>query len=114
MRLAFLVAAMCAWTSAGLAEEDRSSGALFLGHCKSLLTSPQSTFMEGMCLGMLAGIAGVARGLPAEVRSCQPPGNPYPQLVGVVVCFLEAHPERQSEKFGSLALAAFKEAYPCP
>ena len=70
--------------------------------------------MEGMCLGMLQGFAGVGRGLPAEIRFCQPLNNPYKELLTVVVRFLDAHPERLNEKFGILALEALRGAYPCP
>jgi len=114
MRLTYAMAAMCIWTSVAWAEEDRSSGTLYAPHCKSLLSAPKNTFMEGMCLGMLQGFAGVGRGLPAAIRFCQPQDNPYKDLLGAVVRFLDAHPERLNEKFGVLALAALREAYPCP
>ena len=114
MRLAYAVATMCTWTSLACAQEDRSSGALFAPHCKSLLNAPRDSFMEGMCLGMLQGIVGVGRGLPAEIRFCQPPNNPTREPLAVVVRFLDAHPERLNEKFGVLALEAFRGAYPCP
>jgi Rap1a immunity proteins len=113
MRLIFAVILIGIWSSFARGEEDRSSGALYAPYCKSLLMAPKDVFMEGMCLGVLQGMSGVARALPADIRSCQPPGNPYKDLLAVVVRFLDAHPERLHESFGKLALEALREAYPC-
>jgi Rap1a immunity proteins len=48
------------------------------------------------------------------IRACPPATSSGIQLVRVFVSFAQKHPEHLHEKAGSMALDAFRTAFPCP
>jgi len=47
------------------------------------------------------------------IKFCPPDGVTVGQSARVAIRYLEAHPARQHEPFGDLAMQAFQEAWPC-
>jgi hypothetical protein len=79
-------------------------------------------FMQGFCLGVVAGVAFMGRSmqLDCERGQCSPSicmsipnGVPNGRLLGVVNKYIEAHPEEQRLPLDLLALMALQDAWPC-
>jgi hypothetical protein len=99
--------------SANANDSDRQRVSSILPACRSF-TSPDGTFMQGYCAGLIEGLSFLSRGLPPrEFRSCIPEGVTISQMTTVVVRWLEQHPQRGNENFKGLALTAFHDAWPC-
>src|SRR6218665_2161795 len=47
--------------------------------------SPDDSYVGGSCLGVVRTVASLGRELPADLRSCTPPGIPTTQAVRVIV-----------------------------
>jgi hypothetical protein len=99
--------------SAVHAESDNRSGAVFREACKAVVTAPKDTFLEGVCVGMVLGIAGVARELPMEFRACLPPNAERRRTLQTIVSYLEAHEDKLAERFGTLIVRALHDGFPC-
>jgi len=66
------------------------------------------------CAGFAFGLASVGRYLSVPgLRSCAPATLTAPQLVSVIVKYVEAHPERMSQDARQATLEAFHDAWPC-
>jgi Rap1a immunity proteins len=97
---ALLLLATC-FASPTAAAEDSAN--YFLEPCRAATTdnAPLSgtTFLQGVCMGQVVGIAYTAYALPAKLRSCWPKGTTHGQAVRVVVAYLDARPARLQENF---------------
>jgi hypothetical protein len=80
--------------------------------CRPFLGVPQGLYMEGMCLGIILGLADAVR-LQKPRRFCVPDGVTQGQMVRVVVNYIDRHPETMHLRFSALAFHALKEAWPC-
>jgi hypothetical protein len=109
-RTAILGLALCAFVGAGDARgQGLETGNDFLPHCKTEAASWQN----GLCLGMIRGISDLERLLPPAARFCPPSAVTRGQMVRVVVAFLERNPAFLHERFSSLVVLAFRDAWPC-
>jgi|HubBroStandDraft_1064217.scaffolds.fasta_scaffold446441_1 Rap1a immunity proteins len=88
-----------------LAQESDVSGNAMLRSCKALIDGGPST----NCLGMILEI-----GTWQPRIFCPPPNGSSTQWARVIVVYVEARPERLNEDFKILALAALRDAWPCP
>jgi len=101
----------------GAAEEPALSGAVLLKYCEPALQegAPRS-FETGHCEGIVETLQYIQPLLDAKygkARYCLPPDVAAEQEIGVVVRYLQSHPERLQEEGRTLALDALHEAFPC-
>src|SRR5262245_33635364 len=77
---------------------DTTANGIFRG-CEALVEG-QTTYQQlyglgNFCAGIVIGLASVGQDLSRpEWQSCAPPTSNVQQLAGVVVDFIEAHPDR--------------------
>jgi hypothetical protein len=89
---------------------DPDSATNVMKGCRAILAKSKSdTFLRGVCAGAVHAIAGLAW----DSELCVPTGITLAQEVQVVVTYIDARSDRQHQDFRSLALEAFKEAWPC-
>jgi hypothetical protein len=69
---------------------------------------------QGICVGMIEGLAYVSHLLPLFLSSCPENAVTTGQKVRVVIAYIERHPQRMHEDFRRLAGEAMHEAWPCP
>ena len=98
--------------------QDFSRGNDLFHGCKVLSeggTADAQLQSAGMfCAGFAFGLASVGRYLSVPgLRSCAPATLTAPQLVSVIVKYVEAHPERMSQDARQATLEAFHDAWPC-
>jgi Rap1a immunity proteins len=93
---------------------DLSSGNSYLAGCQRFISkASDNSFSQGTCAGAVAAQLFDSRFLPPEMKSCPPSEVSVSQGVRVVVTYLEANPQRLHESFQSLAILAFRTAWPC-
>ena len=111
-------------TAMQAAGEDQNSASYAMPGCRAILQkSSDDLFKQGLCVGMIRGIAFVseslssAPSLPGNVRQELCTNHPdevtIAQLIRVVIAHIEARPARMHEDFRDLALEAFRTAWPC-
>ena len=96
-------------SSASSAPADRSAN-YYLPGCRAITTNSQSVnqlFAQGECMGIIESVARMG-------PLCVPPSVTFRQMAGVVVRWLDQHPERWNEDFMWLALEAMYAAWPSP
>ncbi|WP_318183106.1 Rap1a/Tai family immunity protein [Pseudomonas fluorescens] len=80
-------------------------------------TDDYSAFESGLCIGFVQGVrqtlSAYADLLPKEQRICVPRAVNNKESVGVVVKYLEAHPNQLKQPEVALAIQAHREAFPC-
>ena len=101
-------------TMSGLAvaQEDQKSANYWLPFCRQVVEdklNQSDAFNDGACVGFITGLASLGR----VVGVCRPEGSTPEQAVRVVIQYLDQRPARTNEKFGTLALEALSEAWPC-
>jgi len=90
--------------------QDLDSANNVMKGCRAFLAkSKGDTFLRGACAGTVYAIAGLA----PDTDICIPTGATVGEEIQVVVAYIDARPDRQHQDFRSLALEAFKEAWPC-
>jgi Ssp1 endopeptidase immunity protein Rap1a len=111
---------------AAQAEREEFSASTILPGCKALIDENYTREMvqQGFCMGTIRWVTQMG----AAMRYSKSIGGPtlnslctgripdevtLAQLVRVVVKYIEARPERMHVEFGSLALDAIREAWPC-
>jgi hypothetical protein len=113
MRWIILVAWMAV---AGAAQAQPSDDILatrtLLGGCQSLVENdPNGT---PLLIGACAGAASSALTIAQDVRrACPPAGTGVLDVARLVIAFAQERPARQSQPFGSLALTAMSDRWPC-
>jgi hypothetical protein len=119
-------------TAAGAAETDAQSASSMLPDCKAAIEGDRSGngFARGFCVGTILGLAFLAENSGVNVTAFSGEGQArwfdqgwrcvkipesvtQGQIVGIVVVYIEARPERMHEPFHSLALEALFNAWPC-
>jgi hypothetical protein len=104
------------------AQSDRTSANYLLPACHEWIAlsegragsvNPSAALNRGYCSGIVYGLTYVSELLPPHLRSCPPKGSTRGQTLRVVVAYIERRPERMHEDFGSLAIEAMHEAWPC-
>ena len=107
---ATLIAAFVAVLPATSQAQDPDSANNVMKGCRAFLAkSKGDTFLRGACAGTVYAIAGLA----PDTDICIPTGATVGEEIQVVVAYIDARPDRQHQDFRSLALEAFKEAWPC-
>jgi hypothetical protein len=67
----------------------------------------------GACEGMIETAALFAPNLPANVRACPPAQGSILQSAKVFLRYLDNNPDRVSEPGITIAIEAFRDAWPC-
>ena len=67
----------------------------------------------GSCEGMIETAMLFSPNLPAEVRACPPAQGSALQSAKVLLRYLENNPDRVSEPGITIAIEAFRDAWPC-
>src|ERR1700751_4957156 len=67
----------------------------------------------GSCEGMIETAMLFAPNLPADVRGCPPAQGSTLESVKVLLRYLEKNPDRLNEAGITLAIEAFRDAWPC-
>ena len=67
----------------------------------------------GTCEGMIETAMLFSPNLPAEVRACPPAQGSVLQSAKVLLRYLENNPDRVSEPGITIAIEAFRDAWPC-
>jgi hypothetical protein len=70
--------------------------------------------LAGTCEGMVETAVLFAPNLPADVRGCPPAMGSTVATVKVLLRYLDRNPDRLEEAGITLALEAFRDAWPCP
>ncbi len=127
-----LAALTITMSAAAAAEADQNSAASMLPDCKAAIEGerPGNGFARGFCVGTVLALAFMAENSSANVTAFSGEGQArwfddrwqcvkipdsitQGQIVGVVVLYIDARPERMREPFRSLALEALFDAWPC-
>lgn len=114
MKLAVIFAITILMCSPIRAEEDLHSANAMVPMCKDSSNRSAAAFGSGVCIGTVETLAAVSGELSIARRSCAPKGATIEQFMRVAVSYIEARPNRMHESFKTLALEAFKKAWPCP
>ncbi len=87
----------------------------YMPSCKDFINGKsENMFLQGVCVGLLEGIATFASKLPAESsRSCPPDNVNAADLTKAVVKWFDEHQDRWNEDFRSLSLEALRASWPC-
>jgi Ssp1 endopeptidase immunity protein Rap1a len=67
----------------------------------------------GACEGMIETAVIFSPNLPAEVRACPPAQGSVLQSAKVLLRYLENNPDRASDPGITVAIEAFRDAWPC-
>jgi hypothetical protein len=67
----------------------------------------------GACEGMIETAAMFSSNLPANVRGCPPAQGSTLQSAKVLLRYLDNHPDRVNEPGITIAIEAFRDAWPC-
>jgi Ssp1 endopeptidase immunity protein Rap1a len=118
--LGLLAAALLAGNAGAQGGYDSASGIAndVVPACKEFLAREGETTLEtswgrGFCFGTFASLDYMNQFLPPHLRSCPPKGVTRRQAVRVVLAYIERRPQRLHEAFLTLAIEAFREAWPC-
>ena len=134
MRTAIVCGALMvlAITTARGAQADAQSANSVLSDCKAAIEGRRSEdgFARGFCVGTVLALAFMAENSGVNVTAFSGEGQArwfderwqcikipesvtQGQIVGIVVLYIEARPERMQEPFRSLALEGLFNAWPC-
>ena len=105
-------------TTPAFATKLDSSASYFLTRCRAVVDHhTDRLFDTGICAGVMVGLHDTSLLLPIPsdhpLRSCLPESVTVERSIGVVVHWLDRHPERWDENFMKLAMSALHEAWPC-
>jgi hypothetical protein len=67
----------------------------------------------GSCEGMIEATMLFSPNLPADVRACPPMQGSVLESAKVLLQYLDKHPDRLNEAGITLAIEAFRDAWPC-
>jgi Rap1a immunity proteins len=67
----------------------------------------------GSCEGVVATTMAFSPNLPAEVRACPPAQGSISESVKILLQYLDKNPDRLNEPAISVAIEAFRDAWPC-
>jgi hypothetical protein len=118
------IAAIVALSLVGSASaEDNGSANAIVPGCRAQLqagltdgTNPADAFGQGMCVGIITGLAtstALSRVTLKSAFFCAPEESTIQQSMQVIVTYIDKHPERIDEPFVLLAISALQEAWPC-
>jgi hypothetical protein len=118
MRVFIIVAATLAFFIAGIAKGTVvDTGTDTQKYCQLLVSSSFRDNNEarsaGSCEGMIETAMLFAPNLPADVRGCPPSQGSALESVKVLLRYLEKNPDRLNEAGITLAIEAFRDAWPC-
>lgn len=87
----------------------------YMQACKDFTNGKsEDLFLQGVCVGLLEGIATFASKLPEESsRSCPPDNVNAAELTKAVLRWFDQHKDRWNEDFRSLSLEALRASWPC-
>ena len=102
-----------------LAQAD--TGAEMAGHCRAFLSeklAPEQSYGAGKCFGLVYGVTDTLKTAhlvsPEAVSVCIPiEGFTMGQAARILLRYLDDHPETLNESSSTLAIKAFRRAYPC-
>ncbi|MCL6306945.1 Rap1a/Tai family immunity protein [Pseudomonas syringae] len=102
-----------------LAQAD--TGAEMAGYCRAFLSEkldPEQSFGAGVCAGLVYGVTDTLKTAhivsPDAVSVCIPiDGFTMGQAARILLKYLDDHPETLNENSSTLAMKAFRKAYPC-
>lgn len=118
MMRTYLVAAGVMLLAVGAASSRGvDTGADVQKYCPPLVEGSYRSYDEaqsaGSCEGMVETTMVFASHLPADTRSCPPAQGSIMEGVKTLLRYLDRNPDRASEPAITLAIEAFRDAWPC-
>jgi hypothetical protein len=130
LRLSALIAGVVfLFSQSALHAEDKYSAGDMLSDCESIIQSSKTsgnaaeleldnTFATGTCWGAFLSLQQIAvtrmeGGKNTMLNMCVPREATLLQIVQVFYLFAHSNPERQTEPFTKVAIAALRSAFPC-
>jgi hypothetical protein len=119
---ALALALLAATLLAGNADAQRNLTANgMVPPCKDFIASGEkrqevnvaTAIEQGVCIGIIVALTGVATDLPPRISWCRPQGVTLGQTARVILAYIERRPQRMHEDFVALAAEALHEAWPC-
>lgn len=119
---AFGLVGIFGW-GAAMADDTLSNGNGMLLACQYFINAqqnqnPANDFQGGVCAGFVAGVSNTLTAVrfssPDRIPICIPDGFTFGQGARVFIKYMENHPEQLNQNPTSLAITAFREAFPCP
>jgi hypothetical protein len=119
MRFVALLLFTVAWTSCAPAQSSGWTGNEILAACRDVASSAkddpfEEPFVAGHCAGMIQALMVTSRQYSDGTKFCSPENASTNQGAKVLVKFLDDHPQALNLHVIPLALAAFRNAWPCP
>lgn len=107
MRVLFVVVGLCLVSGGAMAQRvSNVTGRMLMGACTGKSVQACDAYVDGFGDAIVAG--GKDRAL-----ACIPIRSTGTELRDVLVTYLKAHPEDQSQKASTIAKKAFSKAYAC-
>ena len=129
MKLWLVIVATLLFATSAHAQNDTSSGRVFLPSCLAAADIVQGKRpaadsedaakqlqKAAICFGAVTAIMNLAPFFKPEFAACPPAGSKVAsnQVVRIVTDYLKSHPEQLSNNFHQLAVTALATAWPCP
>jgi hypothetical protein len=87
-------------------------------YCQPLIEGSFHDYDEarfaGSCEGMIETAMVFSPNMPADVRACPPAQGSILESVRVLLRYLDKNPDRLNEAGITVAIEAFRDAWPCP
>jgi hypothetical protein len=98
--------------------EEGFTGNQVRTRCRSALRIEQDrsrgpNYDYGFCVGFIVGVLDLGSWLDNQYEFCRPDDKTVEQGARVLLKYMDAHPESTHEKATTLAVAAFRTAWPC-
>jgi hypothetical protein len=93
------------------AEVDAGSASHIMPACHLAISGEaQDLYAQGVCIGEAVGVLDMAE---AAGSICSPGTISNGQAIAEIVQYIDARPDRRSERFTALALEALRTVWPC-
>ena len=117
MRVYIIVASLAFSVTGAASGTVVDTGADAQRYCQLLVDGSFHDYGEarsaGSCEGMIETAMLFSPNMPADVRGCPPPQGSVLESAKVLVRYLENNPDRLEEAGITVALEAFRDAWPC-
>ena|SRR6202035_4389265 len=110
MRLFLLIVALACCGHGAVAQV----GPEVMPACRAVLAkSNDQLVVQGVCIGQVRAFMQIQPIMEPNVRSCPPAEVTTEQAIGVVIQYVDEHPNMINERFVTIVILAFRAAWPC-